>query len=144
MRRLSILSALVPLLVACGSSSPSADYTEFCKVAASMETAGSGPHGEDPAAITDPNVMRDTWEQAATIARNLRDASPADIKDDVALVAQSVIDTNDLFSKHDYDLVEIAKNDELRSEFDEINQREGLAEASTRFNNFLRDNCPTT
>lgn len=109
-----------------------------------METAGSGPHGEDPAAITDPNVMRDTWEQAATIARNLRDASPADIKDDVALVAQSVIDTNDLFSEHDYNLVEIAKNDELRSEFDKINQREGLAEASTRFNNFLRDNCPTT
>ena len=88
--------------------------------------------------------MRETWEKAASIARELRDTSPTEIKDDVALVASSVIDTNELFSAHDYDLVAIAKDEDLRKEFDAISQREGVADASTRFNNFLRDNCPTS
>jgi hypothetical protein len=143
-RRLAVLIALVPALVACSSGAPSADYTEFCSVAASMESAAAGPHGEDPAAITDPDIMRDTWTKAATYARQLRDTSPDEIKDDVALLVSSVIDTNALFDAHDYDLVEIAKNEELRREFDAINQREGVVDASTRFNNFVSDNCPTT
>lgn len=140
-RRLIVLGSLVPVLVACGSNAPSADYTAFCAVAASMRTAAQDPHGEDPAAVTDPAVMKETWSKAATIAGELRDKSPAEIKDDVALVVSTVIDTNDLFSAHDYDLVEIAKNEDLRKEFDAISRREGVAEASDRFNAFVEDNC---
>lgn len=143
-RRLVLVSAIAVTLAACGSNSPSADYTEFCAVAASMESVASEPHGENPGAVTDPEVIRDTWSQAATIAAELRDKSPDEIKDDVALLASSVIDTNDLFSAHDYDLVAIAKNEELRNEFDAINRREGVADASTRFNAFVKDHCPTS
>ena len=136
--------AAATVLVACGSNAPSADYTEFCRVAARMETADDGPHGENPAAVTDPEVMRETWTKAASLAGELRDNSPDEIRDDVELLASSVIDTNTLFLAHDYDLVAIAKDEDLRKEFDAINQREGAADASARFNEFVRKNCPVS
>lgn len=144
MRRLALFVAGATLMVGCGSNATTVDYTEFCRVAASMETAADEPHGENPAGVTDPEVMRDTWTKAAALADELRDTSPDAIKDDVELLASSVIDTNELFRAHDYDLVAIAKDENLRKEFDAINQREGSADASTRFNKFVKEKCPAT
>lgn len=141
MRRLAFLAVALPLSAACGSGSVSADYTAFCTVANNMETVASGPHGEDPAAITDPTVMGETWAKVVIAAEELRDQSPAEIKDDVALMVSTLIDMNDVFKQNDYDLVEMAKNEELRKKVDAISQREGVAEASGRFNTFVEDKC---
>ena len=55
------LVTLCATITACGSSSDTQDAAEvktFCQMATDLETASSGPHGEDPAAITDPAKMK--------------------------------------------------------------------------------------
>lgn len=147
-RRLPLaLVGLTALLSACGSGgsdasgAPSADYAGFCAVAVQMETVASGPHGEDPAAITDPKVMESTWTKVVATAEKMREQSPTEIKDDVTLMVSSLVDMNAVFEKNDYDLLEMAKNPGIREDLEAISQRSGVAEASERFRGFMTENC---
>ena len=144
MRRVALLAVALPVLFACGSNTASADYVAFCTAANNMETVATGPHGEDPAAITDPTVMAETWGKVVAAAEELRDMSPEEIKKDVALMVSTLIDMNDIFDENNYDLVEMAKNEKLRNALDSISRRDGVADASRRFNTFMEDNCSTS
>lgn len=143
MRRPLVIAACVLTLAGCGSSeaSDSFDYTTFCAKAAELETAAQDTHMDDPAAISDTKVMADTWTKSVARAVELRDASPEDIKEDVTLMVSTLIDMNDVFKKNDYNLLEMAKSEEIRKQLDAISSRKGVTEASARFNTFMEKNC---
>lgn len=143
MKKILIAFSAAVVLASCGSSSSSesADYTAFCAKAADLEEAAGETHFDDPAAISDTKVMADTWSVAVARAEELRDASPESIKEDVTLMVSTLIDMNKIFKQNDYDLMEMAKNEEIRNELDAISTRKGVAQASERFNSFMKKNC---
>ena len=143
MKKILIAFSTLVVLAGCGSnsSSESADFTAFCAKAADLEEAAGETHFDDPAAISDTKVMADTWTVAVARAEELRDASPDSIKDDVTLMVSTLIDMNKIFKQNDYDLMEMAKNEEIRNELDAISTRKGVAQASERFNSFMKKNC---
>lgn len=143
MKKILIAFSAAVVLAGCGSSSSSesADYTAFCAKAADLEEAAGETHFDDPAAISDTKVMADTWSVAVARAEELRDASPDSIKEDVTLMVSTLIDMNKIFKQNDYNLMEMAKNEEIRNELDAISTRKGVAQASERFNSFMKKNC---
>ena len=143
MKKILIAFSTLVVLAGCGSnsSSESADFTAFCAKAADLEEAAGETHFDDPAAISDTKVMADTWSVAVARAEELRDASPESIKEDVTLMVSTLIDMNKIFKQNDYDLMEMAKNEEIRNELDAISTRKGVAQASERFNSFMKKNC---
>lgn len=140
MRRIVLLSLASIALVGCGSQSASADYTQFCQLAEEMN-AISGAHGEDPAAITDPALMADTWNKVTDAAEKMRDGAPDTVKKDVTLMVSTILDMDEIFQKYNYDLVAMSKDEEIRTSVDAISSRDGVADASRRFNTFMEDNC---
>jgi len=142
-KKILIAFSTLVVLAGCGSnsSSESADFTAFCAKAADLEEAAGETHFDDPAAISDTKVMADTWNVAVARAEELRDASPDSIKDDVTLMVSTLIDMNKIFKQNDYNLMEMAKNEEIRNELDAISTRKGVAQASERFNSFMKKNC---
>ena len=136
--------AMVALALAgCGSSSSSepVDYTAFCAKAVELEAASEDTHFDDPAAMTDTKVMAETWTTAVSRAVELRDASPDAIKEDVTLMVSTLIDMDKVFKANDYNLIEMAKNEKIRTELDAISTRKGVSEASERFDSFMKKNC---
>jgi len=142
-KKILIAFSAAVVLAGCGSSSSSesADYTAFCAKAADLEEAAGETHFDDPAATSDTKVMADTWSVAVARAEELRDASPDSIKEDVTLMVSTLIDMNKIFKQNDYNLMEMAKNEEIRNELDAISTRKGVAQASERFNSFMKKNC---
>lgn len=142
---LPLIAALTAVLLAgCGGSGSTADavdYTKFCGLAAEMETAAQGTHGENPAAITEADVMKDTWSKMVSMAEALRDESPEAIKEDVTLMVSTIVEMNKVFADNDYNLIEMAKNEEVRKKLESVSTREGVEAASNRFDAFMEKNC---
>jgi hypothetical protein len=103
--------------------------------------AVSGTHGEDPAAITDPKVMADTWAKVTAAAKELRDNAPKVVKNDVTLMVSTILDMDAIFQKNKYDLVAMSKDEKTRKAVDAVSSRVGVADASKRFNTFMEKNC---
>ena len=140
MRRIGLLSLVLVGLVGCGSQNTTTNYTQFCQLADEMN-AVSGTHGEDPAAITDPALMADTWKKVTDAAEKLRDNAPDTVKQDVTLMVSTILDMDEIFQKYKYDLVAMSKDEEIRKSVDAISTRDGVADASLRFNTFMENNC---
>ncbi len=143
MKRVPTLTVVALALAGCGSSSSSepVDYTAFCARAVELEVASEDTHFDDPAAMTDTKVMAETWTTAVSRAVELRDASPDAIKEDVTLMVSTLIDMDKVFKANDYNLIEMAKNEKIRTELDAISARKGVSEASERFDSFMKKNC---
>ena len=143
MKRILTSTVVALALAGCGSSSSSksVDYTAFCAKAVELEAASEDTHFDDPAAMTDTKVMAETWTTAVSRAVELRDASPDDIKEDVTLMVSTLIDMDKVFKENDYNLIEMAKNEKIRTELDAISTRKGVSEASERFGSFMKKNC---
>ena len=138
------LVTLCAAITACGSSSDSQDAAEvktFCQMATDLETASSGPHGEDPAAITDPAKMKEMYATITGMAKKLRDGAPAEIKPDVATMVDSLLAMNTIFEKNDYDLLAMSKDEKVRAELAKVTADESVGTASTRFNKYMAANC---
>jgi len=142
-KRVLTLAVMALALAGCGSSSSSepVDYTAFCAKAVELEAASEDTHFDDPAAMTDTKVMAETWTTAVSRAVELRDASPEAIKADVTLMVSTLIDMDKVFKANEYNLIEMAKNEEIRTELDAISTRKGVSEASERFDSFMKKNC---
>lgn len=106
-----------------------------------MEVASSGPHGQDPSAITDPEKMKEVWAKLTDIARQMKTESPAEISDDVAQMVDSLVAMDDIFRANNYDLTAMARNEDVRASVDAISQDSKTQEASVRYNAFMKDNC---
>ena len=138
------LVTLCAAITACGSSSDTQDAAEvktFCQMATDLETASSGPHGEDPAAITDPAKMKEMYATITDMAKKLRDGAPAEIKPDVATMVDSLLAMNTIFEKNDYDLLAMSKDEKVRAELAKVTADESVGSASTRFNKYMAANC---
>ena len=138
----TIAGALV--LTACGSSSSNGineKHAGFCALAKDLETASAGPHGEDPAAITDPAVMKEVWTNVTALSKKMADGAPSEVKADVTTMISGIIAMNDIFSKNDYDLTGMAKDVKVRESLAKISSDTSTIEASQRFQNFMTKNC---
>jgi BMFP domain-containing protein YqiC len=132
------------LLTACGSSDSSGinkDHAAFCALAKDLETASAGPHGEDPAAITDPMVMKEVWTNVTALSKKMADGAPSEVKTDVKTMISGIIAMNDIFSANGYDLQGMAKDVKVREELAKISNDSSTLEASQRFQKFMTKNC---
>jgi cytochrome c556 len=143
--RLAIaVATLCVTVTACSSGSDAKDTAQvqaFCQMATDLETASSGPHGEDPAAITDPAKMKEMYATITGMAKKLRDGAPAEIKQDVATMVDSLLAMNTIFEKNDYDLLAMSKDEKVRAELAKVTADESVGTASTRFNKYMAANC---
>jgi hypothetical protein len=138
----TLFGALV--LTACGSSNSDGinkKHAGFCALAKDLETASAGPHGEDPAAITDPKVMREVWTNVTALSQKMADGAPSEVKEDVQTMVGGIIAMNDIFSKNGYDLQGMAKDVEVRESLAKISSEPSTLEASQRFQKFMTKNC---
>jgi hypothetical protein len=101
----------------------------------------TGPHGESPAAITDPAEMKTAWDSITNLSRALAAATPTELKTDATTMVNSIIAMDDIFKVNDYNLLVMAKKPEIRIELDDISNDVAVQEASARFNTFLTANC---
>jgi hypothetical protein len=129
-------------VASCGSTtSVASQYSDFCRFATEMEIASAAGHSVDPSAISDPASMKSTWSQITTVALQMRDNSPAVIKDDVAVMVDSIIQMNDVFEENNYDLFAMSKDEKIRTRLDAISADKEVTSASQRFNTFMQENC---
>ena len=138
----ALIAAL--LLAACGSSDSSGinkEYTAFCALAKSLEVASSGPHGEDPAAITDPAVMKEVWTNVTALSKKMATDAPSEVKTDVTKMISGIVAMNDIFSANGYDLTGMAKDVAVREKLSKISSDASTIEASQRFQKFMTKNC---
>lgn len=138
----TLVGALV--LTACGSSDSSGineKHAAFCALAKNLETASAGPHGEDPAAITDPKVMKEVWTNVTALSQKMADGAPSEVKTDVKKMISGIVAMNDIFSKNGYDLTGMAKDVKVREQLAKISSDTSTIEASQRFQNFMTKNC---
>jgi hypothetical protein len=138
----TIAGALV--VTACGSSSSDGvneKHAAFCALAKDLETASAGPHGEDPAAITDPKVMKEVWTNVTALSKKMADGAPTEVKADVKTMTSGIIAMNDIFSENGYDLQGMAKDVKVRESLAKISNESSTLEASQRFQKFMTKNC---
>ena len=145
-RKRLIVATLVGALVltACGSSDSNGinkDHAAFCALAKDLETASAGPHGEDPAAITDPKVMKDVWTKVTALSQKMADGAPSEVKEDVKSMVGGIIAMNDIFSANGYDLTGMAKDVKIREDLAKISSNSSTISASQRFQKFMTKNC---
>ena len=156
-RSTGIIIASLLLLASCGgSSSKSADssvsdqaasgkvnptYAKFCAASSKLNTAMCGPHGENPAAITDPNEMKIAWTKITDLSIKLQTLAPNSLKKDATMMVNGVVAMNTIFKANKYDLLAIAKKPTVRDALTKIGSDTAITEASTRFNTFLTQNC---
>ena len=145
MKRLIIATIAGALVVtACGSSSSDGvneKHAAFCALAKDLETASAGPHGEDPAAITDPMVMKEVWTNVTALSKKMADGAPTEVKADVKTMTSGIIAMNDIFSENGYDLQGMAKDVKVRESLAKISNESSTLEASQRFQKFMTKNC---
>jgi hypothetical protein len=158
-RSLLFILATLTTLTSCGSSSSSTDSTavdaaktgtgkvrqgfeKFCSASDALDAAlGGGPHGENPAAITDPAQMKTAWASIEKASTAVVAASPSELKTDAALMLKSIGAMKKVFQANNYSLLEMAKKPEVRDQLSNISSDKKVLDASTRFNASLAKNC---
>lgn len=116
-------------------------YAKFCAASSSLNEAMSGPHGENPAAITDPNEMKIAWAKITDLSIKLQTITPKLLKKDADTMINSIVAMNKIFKENKYELLAIAKKPTVRDELTKIATDPEITDASTRFNTFLMQNC---
>ena len=154
-RVLAAMFAVTLVVSACGGSSSgstsdtssattvqvNAKFVQFCAASTALDNALGGTHGQDPTAITDPELMKTAWAQIAQLSAKLRDVSPAVVRKDATAMVDSVLAIDAIFKANDYDLLAMAKKANVRTELEQLSSDPKLLESSKIFNTFLVDNC---
>ena len=156
-RSTGILIASLLFIVSCGGSNSSSTassvnvqtgsgivnptYAKFCEASSKLNAAMSGPHGENPSAITDPNEMKIAWTKITDLSIALQAVAPSSLKKDATMMVNGVIAMNKIFKANKYELLAIAKKPTVRDALTKIGSDPAMTEASTRFNAFLTQNC---
>lgn len=143
-----------PATTAAGSDSAddtsggSADSTEvpnfsgsggdaFCSQAQGFEDTFGG---EDFAASTDPNELRDDYAKAQDALSQLEDSAPDEIKGDVQIVSDAMSQLIEVFESADYDFTKLANDPEALAKLESFGSQE-VQDASTRVEAYLNDVC---
>jgi len=101
----------------------------------------AGPHGENPAAITDPTQMSTAWTNITKLSMTLQALAPNSLKSDATTMINSIVAMDKIFKANKYDLLAIAKKPTVRDALTKIASDPAITAASTRFNTFLTQNC---
>ena len=64
----------------------------------------SGPHGENPAAITDPSEMKIAWTKITDLSIALQAVAPNSLKKDATMMVNGVVAMNKIFKENKYEL----------------------------------------
>jgi predicted lipoprotein len=156
-RTTGIAIASILLLASCGGSSSQSTessvpaqagsgivnptYATFCAASSKLNEAMSGPHGENPTAITDPSEMKIAWTKITDLSIALKAVAPSSLKKDATMMVNGVIAMNKIFKANKYELLAIAKKPTVRDALTKIGSDPEITKASTRFNTFLTQNC---
>jgi len=156
-RSTGVAIASLLLLASCGGSSNDSNassvvvptttgkvnptYAQFCAASSKLNAAMSGPHGENPSAITDPSEMEIAWTKITDLSIALQAVAPSSLKKDATMMVNGVIAMNKIFKANRYELLAIAKKPTVRDALTKIGSDPAMTEASTRFNTFLTQNC---
>lgn len=124
-----------------GTGKVNPTYAEFCKASSNLNAAMSGPHGENPSAITDPIEMKAAWANITELSIELQALTPKTLKKDADTMIESIVAMNKIFKENNYELLVIAKKPTVRDALSKIASNPSITEASTRFNTFLTKNC---
>lgn len=124
-----------------GTGKVNPTYAEFCEASSNLNAAMSGPHGENPSAITDPIEMKAAWTKITDLSIALQAVAPSSLKKDATMMVNGVIAMNKIFKANNYELLTIAKKPTVRDALTKIGSDPAITEASTRFNTFLSQNC---
>lgn len=141
-RRVVAALCTAMFLASCSQDGAAGQYSQFCALAKEMDQTSSGPHGEDPAAITDPARMRETWESITSLADRMKAESPEEVASDLGMMLTTLQAMDEIFAANDYDLTAMATNPETRASLDALSQDADVEAASVRFNAFMEKNCP--
>lgn len=152
-----IVVASLLLLASCGSSGSTSTastvaakaatgkvnptYAKFCAASSKLNAAMAGPHGENPAAITDPTQMSTAWTNITKLSMTLQALAPNSLKSDATTMINSIVAMDKIFKANKYDLLAIAKKPTVRDALTKIASDPAITAASTRFNTFLTQNC---
>ena len=143
-RALLLLTALSPVaLQACGGSSAKAS-TAYCTAWKKINRADTGAHGDDPAAITDPKVMKATWTDSLALADTLLANAPADIADDLGTVVDNLKAQGKVMADNGYDITSMAKDPEVRSRMDALTGDAEVSKAKSNYVSYSDDACGTS
>jgi hypothetical protein len=124
-----------------GTGKVNPTYAEFCEASSNLNGAMSGPHGENPSAITDPIEMKAAWANITELSIELQALTPKSLKKDADTMIESIVAMNKIFKENNYELLVIAKKPTVRDALSKIASNPSITEASTRFNTFLTQNC---
>ena len=124
-----------------GTGKVNPTYAEFCEASSNLNAAMSGPHGENPSAITDPIEMKAAWANITELSIELQTLTPKSLKKDADTMIESIVAMNKIFKENNYELLVIAKKPTVRDALSKIASNPSITEASTRFNTFLTQNC---
>ena len=124
-----------------GTGKVNPTYAEFCEASSNLNAAMSGPHGENPSAITDPIEMKAAWANITELSIELQALTPKSLKKDADTMIESIVAMNKIFKENNYELLVIAKKPTVRDALSKIASNPAITEASTRFNTFLTQNC---
>jgi hypothetical protein len=124
-----------------GSGIVNPTYADFCAASSNLNTAMSGPHGENPTAITDPQEMEIAWDNITDLSIKLQALTPDSLKKDAVTMIDSIVAMNKIFKENKYELLVIAKKPSVRDALAKIASDPTTTEASTRFTTFLMQNC---
>ena len=124
-----------------GTGKVNPTYAEFCEASSNLNAAMSGPHGENPSAITDPIEMKAAWANITELSIELQALTPKSLKKDADTMIESIVSMNEIFKENNYELLVIAKKPTVRDALSKIASNPSITEASTRFNTFLTQNC---
>ena len=124
-----------------GTGKVNPTYAEFCEASSNLNAAMSGPHGENPSAITDPIEMKAAWANITELSIELQALTPKSLKKDADTMIESIVAMNKIFKENNYELLVIAKKPTVRDALSKIASNPSITEASTRFNTFLTQNC---
>ena len=142
-RALVALVALSPVVLsACGDSAPTADEG-YCAAWESVNRSDAGAHGEDPAAVTDPDIMEKTWAESVAVAEKLLANAPDGILDDLTVVVDNLRAQDKVMADNGYDITAMAKDPEVRARMDELTGDAAVAKAKANYVSFSDDACDT-
>ena len=137
----SSTSAVSSVVVPTTTGKVNPTYAKFCATSSKLNAAMTGPHGENPAAITDPIEMKAAWTKITDLSIALQALAPSSLKKDASMMVNGVVAMNKIFKANKYELLVIAKNMAVRDELTKIGTDPAITEASARFNTFLKQNC---
>lgn len=93
-----------------GTGKVNPTYAEFCEASSNLNGAMSGPHGENPSAITDPIEMKAAWANITELSIELQALTPKSLKKDADTMIESIVSMNEIFKENNYELLVIAKS----------------------------------